>query len=196
MLAVVAVSGGCAAAPERRVTRASFGKVLRTLSTDSLRQGGAGAGWLGSSAGGLRPGYLVLLKLLQETPMTMALSSRLTSVRARWRAARDSTDSLPAQRAHSNAPAAPADCWTATVAKCGRRPPLLPSAFAAELETKSFTNGKDDKPLEQFGKATRLDYVQLGWGDAEAAQLAEMLGVDNTEQPELVAVCEERGIKL
>ena len=97
MLAVVAVSGGCAAAPERRVTRASFGKVLRTLSTDSLRQGGAGAGWLGSSAGGLRPGYLVLLKLLQETPMTMALSSRLTSVRARWRAARDSTDSLPAQ---------------------------------------------------------------------------------------------------
>ena len=29
----------------------------------------------------------------------------------------------------------------------GRRPPLLPSAFAAELEKKSFTNGKDDKPL-------------------------------------------------
>ena len=29
----------------------------------------------------------------------------------------------------------------------GRRPPLLPSAFAAELEPKSFTTGKDDKPL-------------------------------------------------
>jgi len=67
----------------------------------------------------------------------------------------------------------------------GRRPPLLPSAFAAELETKSFTNGKDDKPLvkrlyeaafqEQFGKATELRYVGLGWGDAEAAQLAEVL---------------------
>uniref|UniRef100_A0A0D3KW40 Uncharacterized protein n=2 Tax=Emiliania huxleyi TaxID=2903 RepID=A0A0D3KW40_EMIH1 len=67
----------------------------------------------------------------------------------------------------------------------GRRPPLLPSAFAAELETKSFTNGKDDKPLvkrlyedafqEQFGKATELDYKDLGWGDAEAAQLAEVL---------------------
>ncbi|EOD08736.1 hypothetical protein EMIHUDRAFT_124929, partial [Emiliania huxleyi CCMP1516] len=65
----------------------------------------------------------------------------------------------------------------------GRRPPLLPSAFAAELETKSFTNGKDDKPLvkglykdafeEQFGKATVLNYRGLGWGDAEAAQLAE-----------------------
>ena len=67
----------------------------------------------------------------------------------------------------------------------GRRPPLLPSAFAAELETKSFTNGKDDKPLvkrlyeaafeEQFGKATELNYGGLGWGDAEAAQLAEVL---------------------
>ena len=51
--------------------------------------------------------------------MTMALSSRLTRVRARWRAARNSTGSLPAQRAHSNAPAAPADCWMATVANVG-----------------------------------------------------------------------------
>ena len=50
--------------------------------------GGAGAGWLGSSAGGLRPGHLVLLKLLQEMPMTMALSSRLTCVRVRCRAGR------------------------------------------------------------------------------------------------------------
>ncbi|EOD17301.1 hypothetical protein EMIHUDRAFT_244161 [Emiliania huxleyi CCMP1516] len=67
----------------------------------------------------------------------------------------------------------------------GRRPPLLPSAFAAELEKKSFTNGKEDYPLvkglykdafeEQFGKATVLDYTGLGWGDAETAQLAEVL---------------------
>ena len=66
----------------------------------------------GSRQLGGRPltGHLVLLKLLQETPTTMALSSRLTRVRARWRAARNSTGSLPAQRAHSNAPAAPADC--------------------------------------------------------------------------------------
>ena len=153
----------------------------------------------------------------------------------------------------------------------GRRPPLLPSAFAAELETKSFTNGKDDKPLvkrlyeaafeEQFGKATELRYNVLGWGDEEAAQLAEVLAsgaaprlkslellsnqigdegckalaaaleegaapslkardaspsplappppnahrtsprvqslfVDNKKQPELVTVCEERGIRL
>ena len=51
--------------------------------------------------------------------MTIALSSRLTCVRARWRAARDSTGSLPARPAHSNAPAAPADCWMATVANVG-----------------------------------------------------------------------------
>ncbi|EOD17298.1 hypothetical protein EMIHUDRAFT_316356 [Emiliania huxleyi CCMP1516] len=154
-----------------------------------------------------------------------------------------------------------ADC----VQDGGRRPPLLPSAFAAELEMKSFTNGKDDKPLvkrlyeaafeEQFGKATELIYNSLGWGDAEAAQLAEVLasgaaprledltlngnkigdegwkalaaalgkegavprletlhlnrneigdegykelwvGYKNKEQPELVAVCKERGIGL
>ena len=79
--------------------------------------------------------------------------------------------------------------WSSIIGDCvqggGRRPPLLPSAFAAELETKSFTNGKDDKPLvtrlyaaafeEQFGKATGLRYVRLGWGDAEAAQVAEVL---------------------
>jgi len=67
----------------------------------------------------------------------------------------------------------------------GRRPPLLPSQFAAELETKWFNNGKDDKPLakrlyeaafdEQFGKATDLFYSNLGWGDAGAAQLAAVL---------------------
>ena len=28
---------------------------------------------------------------------------------------------------------------------------------------------------EQFGKATELEYNYLGWGDAEAAQLAEVL---------------------
>ena len=79
----------------------------------------------------------------------------------------------------------------------GRRPPLLPSRFAAELETKSFTNGKDDKPLvkrlyeaafeEQFGKATELRYGQLGWGDAEAAQLAEVLA--SGAAPRLETLC-------
>ena len=50
---------------------------------------------------------------------------------------------------------------------------------------KTFTNGKDDKPLvkrlyeaafkEQFGKATILGYDSLGWGDDEAVHVAEVL---------------------
>ena len=66
-----------------------------------------------------------------------------------------------------------------------RRPPLLPSQFAAELESKTFANGTEDMPLvtrlyegafmEQIGKATMLCYSSLGWGDAEAAQLAEVI---------------------
>ena len=50
---------------------------------------------------------------------------------------------------------------------------------------KTFTNGKDDKPLvkrlyeaafeEQFGQTKWLNYRGLGWGDAEAAQLAEVI---------------------
>ena len=81
----------------------------------------------------------------------------------------------------------------------GRRPPLLPSAFAAELEKKSFTNGKDDKPLvkrlyeaafeEQFDKATKLDYRGLGWGDAEAAQLAEVLASGAAPRLEELYLC-------
>ncbi|EOD29108.1 hypothetical protein EMIHUDRAFT_365906 [Emiliania huxleyi CCMP1516] len=81
----------------------------------------------------------------------------------------------------------------------GRRPPLLPSAFAEELETKSFTNGKDDKPLvkrlyeaafeEQFGKATELWYDSLGWGDAEAVQLAEVLASGAAPRLEKLNLC-------
>ena len=85
----------------------------------------------------------------------------------------------------------------------GRRPPLLPSAFAAELEKKSLTNGKDDKPLvkrlyeaafeEQFGKATVLDYYGLDWGDAEAAQLAEVLASGAAPRLEVLSL---RGNKI
>jgi len=76
----------------------------------------------------------------------------------------------------------------------GRRPPLLPAQFEAELETKSFTNGKDDKPLvkrlyeaaftEQFGKATKLALSFLGWGDAEVAQMAEVIASGATPRLE------------
>ncbi|EOD29440.1 hypothetical protein EMIHUDRAFT_373601, partial [Emiliania huxleyi CCMP1516] len=71
----------------------------------------------------------------------------------------------------------------------GRRPPLLPSAFAAELETKSFTNGKVDKPLSSFGKATELNYDGLGWGDAEAAHLAEVLASGAAPRLETLKLC-------
>ena len=62
----------------------------------------------------------------------------------------------------------------------GRLPPITPEGFAAAVQDKTFTNGKDDKPLvtelyrkefaKQFGKAEVLVYKGLGWGDAEAVQ--------------------------
>jgi len=67
----------------------------------------------------------------------------------------------------------------------GRKPPLLPVQFAEEVKGKSFTNGRDDKPLvarlyalafdKQFGQARRLAYNFLGWGDAEAQQLCKLM---------------------
>jgi len=64
---------------------------------------------------------------------------------------------------------------------------------------KSFTNGKDDKPLvkrlyeaafeEQFGKATELSYQDIGWGDAEAAQLVELLASGAAPRLEKLELC-------
>ena len=64
-------------------------------------------------------------------------------------------------------------------------------------ESKSFTNGKDDKPLvsrlyegafkEQFAKVTKLDYSCLGWGDAEAAQLAGVIASGAASQLDTLA---------
>ena len=69
--------------------------------------------------------------------------------------------------------------------KGSRRPPLAPARFVAELEAKSFTNGKADRPLvgrlyeegfaAQFGRAKMLSYGGLEWGDAEAEVLAEAM---------------------
>ena len=68
----------------------------------------------------------------------------------------------------------------------GRAPPRLPEDFVAALEAKTFTNGKDDKPLvamlysssfsQQFRSVKVLHYEKLGWGDTEAVQLAKVLG--------------------
>ncbi len=65
-----------------------------------------------------------------------------------------------------------------------RPPPSDPEAFAARLATRTFTNGKSDCELvaglhaETFaatvGCARHLDFHRAGWGDAEAAQLAQV----------------------
>eukprot|EP00966_Prymnesium_polylepis_P118842 2747005-Prymnesium_polylepis.1 len=57
----------------------------------------------------------------------------------------------------------------------GRLPPMMPDDFVEELEAKSFTNGKEDRPMvgtlyraafeKQMGEAIRLKYSGLGWGD-------------------------------
>ncbi|CAK0846113.1 unnamed protein product [Prorocentrum cordatum] len=67
----------------------------------------------------------------------------------------------------------------------GRRAPLLPDAFDVQLQSKGFTNGKDDLPrvaeLYRSAFAQRLEagealrYDGLQWGDEEAQQLAAVL---------------------
>jgi len=73
------------------------------------------------------------------------------------------------------------------VGKClhGRKAPVLPEEFDAQLASKSFTNGKGDAPLvaalyrqgfnARFGAATLLNYANLGWGPEEARAVAGVL---------------------
>eukprot|EP00959_Pyramimonas_sp_CCMP1952_P446402 9346422-Pyramimonas_sp.AAC.1 len=59
----------------------------------------------------------------------------------------------------------------------GRKAPALPDASEAELHSKGFTNGKDDRPrvaelyrsafAQRFESAERLVYQNLGWGSEE-----------------------------
>jgi len=72
-------------------------------------------------------------------------------------------------------------------AKCrqGRKAPVLPAEFVAQLQSKGFTNGSTDKPLvaglyskgfeERFGGATRLIYSGLGWGAEQARAVVRVL---------------------
>ena len=67
----------------------------------------------------------------------------------------------------------------------GRLPPPLPADFARLIEDKSFTNGKDDRPLvvrlyaeafeRNMGQASTLDYSDLKWGDDESRQVRSLL---------------------
>ena len=66
-----------------------------------------------------------------------------------------------------------------------RRPPLLPEQFLSELASKTFYNPTSDMPLvsmlysqvfgEQMGAARELDFKRMGWGCAEATQLARVV---------------------
>ncbi|CAK0835979.1 unnamed protein product, partial [Prorocentrum cordatum] len=67
----------------------------------------------------------------------------------------------------------------------GRKAPALPDAFEAELRSKDFTNGKDDRPrvaelyrsafAQRFESAESLLYKDLGWGDEEVRQVVAVL---------------------
>jgi len=71
--------------------------------------------------------------------------------------------------------------------KCrqGRKAPVLPEEFVAQLQSKGFTNGSTDKPLvadlyskgfeERFGVATLLKYSGLGWGVEEMRAVVRVL---------------------
>ena len=78
--------------------------------------------------------------------------------------------------------------WFAEVERVcdvGRRPPLTPAAFEAELRERQFTNGSTDHALvarlygefveEALGAATWLNFKNIGWGDAQAEELAAVL---------------------
>eukprot|EP00966_Prymnesium_polylepis_P319546 7375993-Prymnesium_polylepis.1 len=68
-----------------------------------------------------------------------------------------------------------------------RRPPITPEDFVAELQAKSFTNGKEDRPMvgelyraafvEEMGKAKELRYTGLGWGDEEMKALGKVVAM-------------------
>ena len=65
-----------------------------------------------------------------------------------------------------------------------QRPPMAPSAFETLLSTLAFTNGSDRDVVaglyrrtmeEGFGGLTELRYPDVGWGDAEVAELSATL---------------------
>ena len=67
----------------------------------------------------------------------------------------------------------------------GRAPPLTKEDFWEQLQRKSFTSKKADVPTvaelynaavdARLARATKLDYSDLGWGDAEAIAVSKLL---------------------
>ena len=84
------------------------------------------------------------------------------------------------------------DSWTIFVIRCGlategmhRLPPMTPAEFRDRLESKTFTNGKADRPLvariyksafeAALGDARNLEFNGLAWDDADALTLARVV---------------------
>lgn len=72
----------------------------------------------------------------------------------------------------------------AALLKYGRRPPLLPKAFATAMASKTFTNNADLTSVIQMharvctdvlSNVETLSYNDLGWGSFEAQDLAKVL---------------------
>ncbi|CAK0840098.1 unnamed protein product [Prorocentrum cordatum] len=92
-------------------------------------------------------------------------------------------------------------CARSLVTTCaaGRRAPVLPNAFNMQLQSKGFTNGKDDWPrvaelyrlafAQRFEATEKLNYEGLQWGDEEAQQLAAVLA--SGAAPRLRELCLE-----
>ena len=67
-----------------------------------------------------------------------------------------------------------------------RQPPLLPEQFSEALKKKTFYNRVHDEPLvgklyrdaynDQLGRAEKLEFRRMNWGDNEAIQLAKVIG--------------------
>ena len=67
-----------------------------------------------------------------------------------------------------------------------RQPPLLPEQFSESLKKKTFYNRVHDEPMvgrlyrdayaDQLGRAEKLEFRRMNWGDTEAIQLAKVIG--------------------
>eukprot|EP00966_Prymnesium_polylepis_P250617 5795357-Prymnesium_polylepis.1 len=68
-----------------------------------------------------------------------------------------------------------------------RRPPMTPADFLDELKAKSFTNGKEDRPMVgelyrkgfemEMGQAKALNYSSLGWADMEMQLVSKVFSM-------------------
>eukprot|EP00966_Prymnesium_polylepis_P113627 2627222-Prymnesium_polylepis.1 len=96
------------------------------------------------------------------------------------------------------------DIVTVCTERGGRRPPMMLGIFVEELKDKSFTNGKEDRPMvgelyqaafeTQMGEATELNYGNLGWGNEEMVLVAKVVASSTLVQlQDLRLACNQIG---